>query len=123
MPAESEDKILSRDVTRAFQAVLFIGVNVDDRARTDYGGFAGNRRFQRTLLDEHHLLVLVMVGGMRHLAGRHRCNVQVDGEAIVGSAVEDLAGFGACFGILLDGQAVEIVAAGGKKGIFGGFCR
>ena len=120
MPAEGEDKILRWNIACAFEAVLFIGVDVDDRARADNSGFAGDGRFERALLDEHHLLVFMMVSGMRHLAGRHGRDVQVDGEAIVSSAVEDLAGFGARLGILLDGHAVEIVAAGGEDGIFGG---
>ena len=82
-------------------------LDVNDTAGTERRAFAVNRRLERPFLDEHHLLVRMMVRRMRHRSRHELRNVQVDRIPIMRLSMKDLARFAVCLRIRLHGQLIE----------------
>lgn len=78
------------------------------------GDFAFDVDFEFASLQENHFFPFVVVRRVGHLAGSELGDVQVDGEAFVGGAVEDLAGFVAGFFVDGYGQFGEFVGFRGQ---------
>ena len=70
-----------------FPAVQIVGADISDRTGSDAGAFAQDSDFERAFLQHDHLFVDVLMGRMRHLAGRKSRDVQFDRQSGVGLAV------------------------------------
>lgn len=84
--SEGEHEILGGNVSGTLQPVLFIRMDIDYGARSHDARLPQYIDFQLALLNQHHFFMDVMMRGVGYLAGRHGCDVQVDGEAVVGCA-------------------------------------
>ncbi len=80
------------------------------------GDFAFDVDFEFAGLQENHFFPFVVVRRVGHLAGGELGDVEVDGEAFVGGAVENPAGFVVGFFVDIYGEIGEFVRFRGQGG-------
>src|SRR5580693_3827128 len=81
VPAQSEHKIPCVTSAYVMPAVFFVRCNIGHRPRTQIGAAPGNSHFERTLPNQDHFFVSVVMGRMRPFAGSQFRLMQFDGEA------------------------------------------
>ncbi len=95
-----------------------VGGDVDDGSGPGCVRVAVNGCLQSSLLDEHHLFVLMRVCRMGHLARRKSRDVQIERTAGVRLAVKHLPAFAMGLGVRFYRQLVELIYLGWEYVIF-----